>query len=60
MINLGDTILVERARFSGLVVAKAEYLYSETQFLVEHINALGDPVSSWFAEHEISFKIRDK
>lgn len=50
MIKLGAKVKDKETGYIGVVTGKAEYLYRETQILVENIDNTGRPIEWWTEE----------
>lgn len=52
-IELGEVVTIEISGETGKVVARAEYLHSEQQYLVHYKCADGRAIESWWGESAI-------
>ena len=53
MIKLGTRVRDKETRFEGLVTARAEYLYGESQVMVEAVDSTGRPIEWWYKEDRV-------
>lgn len=52
-IELGMRVKDTKTLFTGLVTARAEYLYGQPRILVENIDSTGRPVEWWYDEERL-------
>lgn len=53
MIKLGAKVKDKETGYNGVVTGRAEYLYRETQILVENIDNTGRPIEWWIEEERL-------
>lgn len=54
MIELNATVVINTAQLKGSVRGRAEYTYSQPSYLVEYVDAQGNPRREWFDDYQIS------